>query len=163
VTDAAYGFYRVTLLRNIGYQGEPIWLDKLHFKFFENIGNLEKSSDTLSLVIPPIKNEHLQLSNRFSPYQYSTYEFFGIFFHTDRLSSTLRNALHWQIGTSLSGTLVTDHRAIDNIFQGEEKILPHGLLGNFSDILRKNGYTKKDELLANIEKTPTTWTGTIPY
>jgi ABC-type transport system substrate-binding protein len=161
--DAEYKFDRITLVRNELYQWQLAWLDKIHFKIFQDIGSLERSTDTLNIIIPPVNNEKLLLSARFEGYKYTTYEFFWVFFHTDRLEKSLRNGLHWQIGTSFSGNIHPDHRQVESIFSHGAKILPTGVLGNFSDILRKDGYLRKDELLANLDAEPTTVTGGVTY
>lgn len=161
--DSEYGFDRITLINNKSSNGQSAWLDKVHFKFFPDIWSLERSTDTLSVIIPPVKNERLTLSARFEGYDYTAYEFFGIFFQTDNLSKSLRNGLHWQIGTSFSGIINPNHKTVDSIFLGGKKILPTGNLGNFPDILRKSGYLRKDEILANIDITPTTVTWGIEY
>ncbi len=163
VTDSEYGFDRITLINNANYGEQPAWLDKIHFKFFSDLWSLERSTETLSVIIPPPKNENLMLSARFEKYPYTTYDYFWIFFHTDNMQKALRNALHWQIGTSFSGNIAANHKPIQTIFSSDEPILPTGNLGNLSDILRKMGYRKKDEIIASIDAQPTTVTGGVEY
>lgn len=74
--DSEYGFDRITLLNNKNSNEQGAWLDKIHFKFFPDIGSLERSTEALSVIIPPAKNEKLSLSARFDGYLYSTYEYF---------------------------------------------------------------------------------------
>ena len=59
-TDAQYGYDRITLSRNEKWAG-VIWLDKISFKFFEDLPSLERSAETLTIVIPPVKDEKLEL------------------------------------------------------------------------------------------------------
>lgn len=59
-TDKTYGFDRITLLRNEKWKGE-VWLDKIHFKFFSKFSDLISASESLSVIIPPPKNERIEL------------------------------------------------------------------------------------------------------
>lgn len=163
IEDTAYIHDRITLVQNPNTSGQKAWFDKIHFKFFDSMATLKNAEDTLWVIIPPMRDENMALSERFKPYTYSTYEYFSVFFQTDRLSKSLRNALHWQIGTSLSGQVEANHRAVSNIFPGKPQILPRGNIGNFPDIMKKNGYMKRDDWVASIESTPTTITGSIVY
>lgn len=163
VKDTEYIHDRITLGNNPHTWLIKPWFDKIHFKFFESIGALETAQDTLWVIIPPIKNENLWLSERFHPYEYSTQEYFSIFFNTDKLPKNLRNIMHWQIGTSLSWQIDQSHKPVWNIFVGYEQILPRGDIGNFVDIMKKNGYMKRDEWIHKIESDPTYLTGNIIY
>jgi hypothetical protein len=153
----------VTLLANKNTSSKTPWLDKINFKFFESDADVEKSEDTLGMILPRLKSENLTLSARWKEYPYTTYEFFSVFFHTDTLSKNFRNSLHWQIGNAFSGKIDPNHKARENIFLRPDTTLPTKELGNFSDIMRKDGYIKRDELLAKIEKIPTTLTGGFTY
>lgn len=161
--DTEYKAQRIVLLQNEKYTWTKWWLSKLTFKFFESEGDIEKNSDSLGFIIPTLKNEKLSLSARWKEYPYTTHEFFSLFFNTDSLNKNLRNSLHWQIGASLSGKTQAEHIAINNIFPTTTSTLPAGNLGIFSDIMRKDGYVKKDELLSRIEKESTFVTGSITY
>lgn len=163
VVDTTYIHDRITLVQNPNSTTQKAWFDKIHFKFFDNVTALKNAEDTIGIIIPPVKNETMSLSERFRPYNYSTYEYFSVFFQTDRLSKSLRNTLHWQIGTSLSGVVDPSHRVVNNIFPGRGQILPRESIGNFPDIMKKNGYMKRDDWVASIEGTPTTITGSIVY
>ncbi len=158
VTDGEYGYDRITLIRNERSKRE-VWLDKIHFKFFKDLPSLERSTETLTIVIPPAQNEHLVMGPRFREYLYTNYEYFGVFLNTKSMSRLLRNSLHWQIGTSFSGNIVDDHRRVDTIFLSGGAILPTTDLKGFSDILRDLGYTKKTEILSRIDATSTTVSG----
>ena len=116
VTDNEYGYDRITLSRNEKWAG-VIWLDKISFKFFRDLQSLERSAETLTIVIPPVKNEKLELGRRFREYLYTNYEYFGVFFNTKTMSRILRNTLHWQIGTSFDDNIIADHKRMDSIFQ----------------------------------------------
>jgi hypothetical protein len=110
-------------------------------------------------------NAALQISERFKDYTYTSYEYFGLFFHTDRLNKNFRNLLHWQLGTSFSGNISPDHKKVETIFSTGPTILPTNIQGSFSDILRQNGYLKREEMIENIQKQPTIIndTGSIVY
>jgi hypothetical protein len=69
-------------------------------------------------------NTALQISERFKNYTYVSYEFFGLFFHTDRLNKNFRNLLHWQLGTSFSGQIDVNHKKIDTLFGNSGNMLP---------------------------------------
>lgn len=163
IRDTVYTHDRITLIRNPNTSWTKAWFDKMHFKFFENVASIKNAEDTLGIIIPPDKDGWISLSERFRAYTYTTYEYFSIFFQTDRLSKSLRNALHWQIWTSLSGQVDQNHHAVNNIFTWKPKILPRWNIGNFADIMKKNGYMKRDDWVASIESTPTTITGNIIY
>ncbi len=155
ITDREYGFDRITLIRNEKWSGLT-WLDKIHFKFFRDMSSLERSKETLTIVIPPVKNESINLGPRFREYLYTNYEYFSVFLNTRSMNRILRNSLHWQIGTSFSGNIVEDHRRTDNIFPSGWPILPTNTIKWFPDILRELGYTKKSEIISRIEQTNTT-------
>ncbi|MBP9779446.1 hypothetical protein KBD33_02350 [Candidatus Gracilibacteria bacterium] len=161
--DAEYGFDRITLLENNSSSLPGAWLDKIHFKYFPDNLTLERGLETVSIIIPPGRNLNITLTGRFKEYNYTGYEFFGVFFHTDRLPTNLRNSLHWQLGTLLSGSIDASHKKIDNFFPNVGNTLPSKSLGNFPDILRKNGYVKKDELISMIDTEPLAVTGGIKY
>ncbi len=161
--DDEYNFDRITLIRNDNSGLKGAWLDKIHFKYFEDSLTLDRSLETLNIIIPPGRDMNITLTWRFREYEYSGYEFFWVFFHTDRLEKTLRNGLHWQIGTLLSGSIDPTHKRIESFFENVGNTLPTKQLGNFSDILQKNGYLRKEELMANIDKEATTVTWGIVY
>lgn len=161
--DEEYWFDRITLVRNENSSLAWAWLDKIHFKYFPDNLILERAIETVSVIIPPWRDLNISLTGRFKEYQYTGYEFFWVFFHTDKLPTNLRNSLHWQIGTLLSGSLDTSHKKVDNFFRDVWDTLPTKSLGNFPDILRKNGYLRKEELIANLDAEPTSVTGGIVY
>jgi hypothetical protein len=100
------------LTKNPNTSGQVAWLDKISFRFFENDNSLEKSSETLGVIIPRRLNEKLNLSGRWEEYIYAQYEYFSLFFNTDSLPKNLRNMLHWQIGNAFSGKIDTGHMSI---------------------------------------------------
>lgn len=163
VTDTTYIHDRITLVANPNTSEQKAWFDKIHFKFFENVAAMKNAEDTIGIIIPPANNEKLSLSERFRPYNYTTYEYFSVFFQTDRLSKSLRNSFHWQLATSFSGQTDAAHKAIENIFPGRWAILPRGNIGNFPDIMKSNGYMKRDDWINSIDSTPVTITGSIVY
>lgn len=163
VEDTEYMHNRISLTKNEKTSGQKAWFDKIHFKFFENATTLKSAEDTLGIIIPPLRNTWIAYSERFGTYNYTTYEYFSVFFQTDRLSKNLRNSLHWQIGTSFSWQIEENHRAITNIFKGQSPILPQWNIWNFADIMKKNGFMKKNDWISSIESIPTTITGWIIY
>lgn len=161
--DPTYGYHRITLNQNPNTSVTPAWFDRMSIKFFDSTSGVIAAQDTLGVVVPPLKNEQIGLSDRFKKYQYTSYEYYGVFFQTDRLSKTLRNILHWQIATSLSGTITEGQVEVHNIFSGYPAILPQGNIGSFPEIMKKNGYMKRDDWISEIDSTPTTVTGSIVY
>jgi nucleotide-binding universal stress UspA family protein len=163
-SDSEYGFDRITLAKNLKYSGNIPWIDKLSFKFFATSQSLERSADTLGLIIPPSQTVALTLTDRFREYLYTSHEFFGIFFHTDRLDRNMREALHWQLGTTLSGVVDTWHSPIGSLFvQGGPMIKVGAQKKSFADMIRASGYIKKDEKLAQLDKISTTVGGEVTY
>jgi ABC-type transport system substrate-binding protein len=162
VTDPEYGYDRITLVRNDKWAGVT-WLDKISFKFFKDLTSLERSAETLTIVIPPVKNENLELGRRFREYLYTNYEYFGVFLNTKSMSRILRNTLHWQIGTSFSGNIIDDHKRVDTIFQSGSALLPTDGLKWFSDVLRELGYIKKSEMISKLNQASTTVSGEAVY
>lgn len=162
ITDQEYGFDRITLIRNEKW-AQSTWLDKINFKFFKDLPSLERSTETLTIVIPPVKNERLEIGPRFREYLYTNYEYFGVFLNTKSMSRILRNSLHWQIGTYFSGNIADDHKRVDTIFQSGWALLPTENLKGFSDVLRELGYTKKTEILSKMELSSTTVSGEATY
>lgn len=162
VTDNEYGYDRITLSRNEKWAG-VIWLDKISFKFFRDLQSLERSAETLTIVIPPVKNEKLELGRRFREYLYTNYEYFGVFFNTKTMSRILRNTLHWQIGTSFDDNIIADHKRMDSIFQSGWALLPTERLKWFPDVLRELGYIKKSEMVSKLNQSSTTVSGEATY
>lgn len=162
VTDKEYGFDRITLNRNEKWANST-WLDKIHFKFFRDLASLERSTEALTIIIPPIKNEKLDIGARFREYLYTNYEYFGVFFNTKTMSRILRNSLHWQIGTYFSWNIIDDHRRADTIFPWGWPLLPTETLKGFPDILREIWYTKKSEILSKLEQSSTLISGEVTY
>jgi ABC-type transport system substrate-binding protein len=134
--DAEYGFDRITLMRNEKWAGVT-WLDKINFKFFKDLASLERSAETLTIAIPPTKNEKIEIGPRFREYLYTNYEYFGVFFNTKTLSRVLRNTFHWQIATSFSDNIIDDHKRVNTIFQSGSALLPTDGLRGFSDVARE--------------------------
>jgi len=124
---------------------------------------MERSTEALTIVIPPVKNERLEIGPRFREYTYTNYEYFSVFLNTKTMNRVLRNALHWQIGTSFSGNIVEDHERTNTIFLSGAPLLPTENLKSFSDILRDLGYTKKPEIISKIEQSSTTVSGEIQF
>ena len=162
ILDKEYWFDRITLIRNEKFSKQP-WLDKIHFKFFRDSSSLERSSEALTIVIPPLKNENIDIGPRFREYLYSNYEYFSVFLNTKTISRVLRNNIHWQIGTSFSWNIAEDHHKIDTIFSTGWALLPSGNLKSFPDVMREIGYIKKNEILTKAEQISTTVSSEIVF
>ncbi len=162
VTDKEYWFDRISLFRNEKW-AQSTWLDKIHFKFFRDLASLERSTEALTIVIPPVKTGKMNIGPRFREYPYTNYEYFSVFLNTRSMNRALRNSIHWQIGTSFSGNIAEDHRMANTIFQSGWAILPTGNLKGFSDILSGLGYTKKTEIISKIEQSSTSVSGEIVF
>ncbi len=162
VTDKEYGFDRITLVRNEKWR-KSTWLDKIHFKFFKDLPSLERSTETLTIIIPPIKNEKLEIGPRFREYLYTNYEYFSVFLNTKSMSKILRNSLHWQIWTYFSENIIDDHKRVNSIFASGGALLPTENLKWFPDILRELGYSKKSEMISKLQQSTTTVSGEVVY
>ncbi len=145
--NGEFWFDRITLVRDEKNGGEW-WLDRYNFLFFPDLPAVERSTDNLSIIIPPVKNEKLILWPRFAPYKYSLYEYIGLFANTDRLSKEIRQQFIGKIAESFSGKVDMNEAAILNIFSlkstGSTDIK---LSKNFSDVMKSLGYMKPDESL----------------
>lgn len=113
--DMEHGYERLTIERDTKNGGQG-WLDKYHFLFFPNLSSLERSTDNLSVIIPPIKNEKIILGPRFDTYSYAMYEYIGLFTNTDALTTEMRRQLYGKISESFSGKVSLDERPVNNIF-----------------------------------------------
>lgn len=141
----------MTLVRNEKYTRDDIWLDRIVFMFFDTLSDMMRSAETLTVIIPPTKQEHLELSPRFREYTYSNYEYFSVFFNTKRLKKTIRNSLHWHLSTSMND-IIKDEDTIEakTFFSTGGDIVPDKKLKNFSDIMREAGYQKKRDIINKI-------------
>ncbi len=164
--DTEYGFHRITLLKNENYK-KTVWLNRLSFKFFKDVAALERGVDTVTVIIPPIKQENIKTTGRFQTIEYANYEFFGIFFHTDRLETGLRNALHKLLGNALDAQppQVTGHKIVRSIFLGDELVIRSTNTGatDIATYAESRGYKKKWMLLAEARNISTTWEGAVDY
>lgn len=164
--DQEYGFTRVTLEKNPNSQ-KTVWLDRLSFKFFPSISGLEKWIDTVTVIIPPKWQESIKTTARFKNLTYTNYEFFWLFFHTDKLSKEIRNLLHETLGSSFQGANldIKNHTLLQSIFWDKSlTIVPNntGAL-NIDQIMQHAGYKKKWVLLAETKNQETTYSGNIVY
>ncbi len=150
-SNKEFGYDRITIERNERNGGEW-WLDKYHFLFFPDLTSLERSSDNLSIIIPPVKSEKIILGPRFESYKYTMYEYIGLFANTDRLSSEVRRQLYGKIIESFSGKIDSSEQSIDNIFALKAKLADIKLDKNFSDVMKSQGYMKPDESIALLNE-----------
>lgn len=142
-----FGYERISIVRDEKNGGEG-WLDKYNFLFFPDLKSLERSTDNLSIIIPPVKSEKIILSPRFDGYNYTMYEYIGLFANTDRLSSEVRRQLYGKIVESYSGAIDPNEKPIQNIFALNTQLEYIKLDKNLSDVMRSQGYMKPDESLA---------------
>ena len=153
-----FGYSRITIVRNEKNGGEG-WLDKYHFLFFPTLMSLERSTDNLSIIIPPVKSEKIVLGPRFDSYKYTMYEYIWLFANTDRLSSEVRRQLYGKIAESFSGRIDPNERPIQNIFALDTKLDKIKLDKNLSDVMRAQGYVKPDERIALLTQNTGILTG----
>lgn len=113
--DQTYGFHKITLTRDTT-NGKKVFIERYLFKFFKNAEQLERNKDTLGLILPyPGIEKLLESTPRFLSVPHRSYEYVGAFFHTDHISTDLRQLFSLTIGSSLSGSIDTSER-VENIF-----------------------------------------------
>ena len=157
-TNTQYGYDRITIARNTKNAGDG-WLDKYHFLFFPDFPSLERSIDTVSVIIPPAKNEIIPVGPRFAPYQYSLYEFIGLFQNTDRIPTDIRKPLALAFSSSFSGQITERERPIRSIFGDTYMLPPEKAIRNLADIMRERGYMKVSERIGILDTTNIVLTG----
>ncbi len=91
------------------------------------------------------------LGPRFDSYEYTMYEYLGLFLNTDTISNPIRKNILLQAESGLSGTVVKSERPIAELFPRNEKNRIK-IEKNLADTMRETGYTKVDESLAILEK-----------
>lgn len=69
------------------------WLDKYNFLFFPDASSMEKGSDILGIIVPPIEAPKMLLGPRFREQEYTMQEYLGLFLNTDTLSNSIRKHL----------------------------------------------------------------------
>lgn len=154
-----YGYHTITLKTNPNYK-KTVWLEKFQFRIFKDIASLNRASDTYTAVIPPTNQEKLELWNRFKNIKYSMYEYYGIFFHTDKIAIQTRNFLHKYLANKISesGPKIDGLINVNSIFQTGASITGIGESLDFEKFMSERWYKKKNILLAeanNIETTVT--------
>ncbi len=157
-TNTQYGYDRITITRNTKNGGEG-WLDKYHFLFFPDFPSLERSIDTVSVIIPPAKNEIIPVGPRFAPYQYSFYEFIGLFQNTDSIHSDIRKPLALAFSSSFSGQIAEHERPIRNIFGDQYLLPPEKVTRDLADVMRERRYMKIAERISLLDTTNIVLTG----
>ncbi len=149
--NTEYGYDRVTIERD-EKNGWEWWLDKYHFLFFPDLASLERSTDNLSVIIPPVKNEKLLLGPRFDGYKYTMYEYISLFMNTDTLSKELRQQMYGKLTEVFSGSIDKNELPLQNIFWIERDGTGIKLEKPLSDIMRSRGYLKPDESIAILSQ-----------
>lgn len=157
--NSQYGYHTITLKTNPNYK-KTVWLEKFQFRIFKDIASLNRTSDTYTAVIPPTNQEKLELWNRFKNIKYSMYEYYGIFFHTDKIAIQTRNFLHKYLANKISesGPKIDGLINVNSIFQTGASITGIGESLDFEKFMSERWYKKKNILLAeanNIETTVT--------
>ena len=148
--NTQYGYDRITIGKN-EKNNNIGWLDKYNFLFFPDEASLERGSDILTLVVPNPGWGKLMLGPRFIPYEYSTYEYIGLFLNTDKINNAIRKYIVLQSESWLSWAVVKTERPVTEIFP---KNLKDGvkLEKNLADILKDIWYKKVDDRLSTLEK-----------
>lgn len=160
VENTEYGYHTINLKTNPNYK-KTVWLEKFQFRVFKDVASLSRASDTYTAVIPPANQEKLELWNRFKSVNYSMYEYYGIFFHTDRIAIQTRNFLHKYLANKIEekGPKLEWLINVNSIFQTGASITGTGENLDFEKFMSERWYKKKNILLAeanNIETTITT-------
>ena len=86
-----------------------------------------------------------------------------MFFNTSKLSRSLRNNLHWQIGNMLSEYKNPNTHTVNNIFNSTGKLLPTEKMKNFPDVMKELGYLKKSSLIKNLEQSGSVVSGEVQF
>ncbi len=152
--NTEYGYDRVTIERD-EKNGGQWWLDKYHFLFFPDLVSLERSTDNLSVIIPPVKNEKLLLWPRFDGYTYTMYEYISLFMNTDTLTREVRQQLYGKLVEVFSGSIDKSELPVKNIFWIERNGTGIKLEKSLSDMMRSRWYWKPDESIAVLNQN--TW------
>lgn len=165
--DQEFNFHRITLKKNPNYKKSDVWLEKFHFKIFPDISALQKSIATVTMVIPPSNQSIIKLPASFKTEKYANYEFFGIFFQTNRLDQNLRNILHKYLAAKFKDSIpqVAEQTPNHAIFENGAEIMGKNELPmNFTTFMAEKKYKKKYTLLSEAQAIPTTLTSgaTIP-
>lgn len=165
VDDTEYGFHRITLSKNPHYQ-HTVWLDRLHLKLFESMSAMERAMDTLTVVIPP-HGQTMKVSPRFRTVDYTTYEFFSVFFQTDRLDKNIRNILHHSLGHAFHEHFPSEigHKPMTSIFLDTPPIISDTHSGSMSleQWLADKWYRPRWMWLKEAHDISTTQTGGVEY
>lgn len=158
VSNEQYGYDRITLVRNESNLSEG-WLDKYHFLFFPNLASLERSIDTVTIIVPPARNEFLPVSPRFAPYEYRYFEYFWLFQNTDRLNKELRQHFSLALRNAFSGKIEANEYPINSLFPYEIETDELKVSRSLTDVIRERWYQKPDDKRALLDRTPTALTG----
>lgn len=161
-----YGFFRISLKTNPNYK-KTVWLEKFHFNIFPDMASMERGIDVTTIIIPPTSRENtLKTSGLYKGVKFAQYEYFGIFFQTDRLDQNIRNILHRHIAARFKDNTpeVSGQIPSLSLFQSGSHVLGKEPAMNFITFMTEKGYKKKYVLLAEAKSTETSVTsgGTIP-
>lgn len=149
--NAQYGYDRVTIGKNVKNPGKW-WLDKYNFLFFPDAGSLERWADNLSIIVPPLKQEKMLLGPRFASYEYTLFEYLGLFLNTDRVRTDIRKHIILQMQSSISWSVVRSERPVEDLFSDGSTGSPIKLEKNLADVLSAGGYVKPDDRASRLEK-----------
>lgn len=159
--DQEFGFHRITLKKNPNYKKSDVWLEKFHFKIFPDTTTLGRGIGTVDMVIPSNTLEPMKLTSAFKEVRFNNYEFYGIFFQTNRLDPNLRNILHNFIAKRFeeSAPAVERQRLTHSIFHNGATISGKSNLAlTLSQFMADKSYKKKSTLLAEANAIQTTLT-----
>lgn len=159
--NAEYWYHNIVLKANPNYK-KTLWLEKFQFRVFKDNSSLVRANGTYTAVIPPLNQEKLELWNRFKAVKYWLYEYYGLFFHTDKIAIQTRNFLHRYLYNKIaeSSPKIDGITHINSIFQTGATISWPVENMNFESFMLERWYKKKNILLAeanNIETKVTSW------
>lgn len=166
VEDTEYGFHRISLTKNQHYN-DTVWLDRLHLKIFPDALSLERGIDTVTVILPP-NGQMIKTNSRFQAVDYTTYEFLGVFFQTNRIDNNIRHILHKALGQAFKTQfpeMLTEHKAVSSFFLEGDAIIPDSQSGSMTldTWLSDKGYQKKWVWLEQAHAISTTKTDGVVY
>lgn len=161
-----YNFHGIVLAKNPNYQ-KTVWLNKIRFKFFNDLGSLQRAVSTIEIIIPPASQENLTLGKSYKALEYRNYEFYGAFFNVDTLDKNLRAILLNNLSIRAHEALpnIANNTPVDSIFLSGATISgTKDLPMTLDKFMSEKGYKKKNLLLSEANAVSTTLEsgGTIP-
>lgn len=124
VDDTEYNYHSIVLEKNPNYK-KTVWLDKFRIRIFPDAATLQRGISTVEMIIPPNGQDNLSLNKSYLGKSYANYEFFGIFFQTNRLDANLRSALltHLSLRFKESIPEVEGYTPVNSLFLNGKEII----------------------------------------